>query len=66
MAAHDGRGHHGGDADPDVPALWMVVATLEQRLDALSDDVQLILAAVGGGGRHPNQRLQPRVGRHPP
>ena len=54
MAAHDGGGHHGGDVDPNVPALRMAIATLEQRLDALSLDVQRILTAVDRGGGHPN------------
>ncbi|PON39068.1 hypothetical protein PanWU01x14_307750 [Parasponia andersonii] len=35
--------------DLDVQALQPTVATLEQILDALSLDVQQILAAVGGG-----------------
>ena len=45
MASGGGEGHHAGDADPDVQALRASFAALQQRFDALSLDVQRILAA---------------------
>ena len=42
------KGHRTGDADLELQALRASVTALEQKFDALSLDVQRILAAMGG------------------
>ena len=49
MADGGGESHRAGDADLSMQAFRASVTALEQKFDALSLDVQGILAAVGGG-----------------
>ncbi|PON32295.1 hypothetical protein PanWU01x14_362630 [Parasponia andersonii] len=55
IARDDGISHHGDDTDLDVQALRASVTSLEQCFDALSLDVQRILAAMDGENQGNNR-----------